>query len=98
MVMSDQMRGPNRSAGSFEAASWKFTDAKAQLSKVVERALQGEPQRIVRGGREAVVVVSEEYYNDNMTPRRSLVELFSALRGSGLQLERDRDEGRDISL
>jgi len=30
-----------------DAASWNLTDAKTQLSEVVRRALEGEPQRIV---------------------------------------------------
>ena len=38
---------------------WQLQDAKAQLSQVVEAALNGEPQHITRHGKRAVVVVSE---------------------------------------
>jgi prevent-host-death family protein len=78
--------------------SWKFTDAKAQLSAVVQRALEGKPQRIVRGGREAVIVVREDDYRRATRPRRNLVDLFSALRGTNLDLDRDADTGRDVPL
>jgi len=81
-----------------EAHSWKFTDAKAQLSKVVQRALDGEPQRIVRGGRDAVIVVAEEEYKKATRPRRTVVDLFSALRGIDLNLEREDDFGREVPL
>lgn len=97
--MPDQNVSPDRSKPrSKTEGSWKFTEAKAQLSKVVQRALEGEPQRIVRGGRETVVVVAEVQYDRMAAPRRGLVDLFSALRGSGVVFERDRDLGRDIEL
>jgi prevent-host-death family protein len=43
-------------------AEWPLQAAKAQLSEVVEAALRGEPQRITRRGRDAVVVLSEQAY------------------------------------
>lgn len=42
---------------------WRLQDAKAQLSLVVEAALQGEPQHITRRGKPAVVVLSEEMFD-----------------------------------
>jgi hypothetical protein len=52
----------------------------------------------VRSGREAVIVVSEDEYARTTAPRRNLVDLFSALRGSGLELKRDKGLGRDVEL
>lgn len=43
-------------------AQWQLQTAKAQLSELVEAALRGEPQRITRRGRDAVVVLSEQAY------------------------------------
>ena len=40
--------------------TYPLNEARADFSKLVERALAGEPQRITRYGKEAVVVVSEE--------------------------------------
>jgi prevent-host-death family protein len=81
-----------------DAASWNLTDAKTQLSEVVRRALEGEPQRIVRSGRDAVIVVAEAAYVRATARGKTAVELFSALRGAGLDLQRDPDTGRDIAL
>lgn len=39
--------------------SYPIHQARADLSKLVDRALAGEPQRVTRRGREAVVIVSE---------------------------------------
>ncbi len=39
--------------------SWLIKDARAQLGDVMDAALQGEPQRLTRRGKDAVVVVSE---------------------------------------
>ena len=37
-----------------------ISEARAHLSKLVERALAGEPQRVTRYGKEVVVIVSEQ--------------------------------------
>ena len=39
--------------------TYPLHEARAELSKLVERALKGEPQRVTRYGKEAVVIVSE---------------------------------------
>lgn len=41
---------------------WQLQTAKAQLSELVEAALRGEPQRITRRGKDAVMVLSEQAY------------------------------------
>lgn len=40
--------------------TYPLNEARAEFSKLVERALAGEPQRVTRYGKEAVVIVSEE--------------------------------------
>jgi len=39
--------------------TYPLDEARAEFSKVVERALAGEPQRVTRYGKEAVIIVSE---------------------------------------
>ena len=39
--------------------TYPINEARAQFSKLIERALSGEPQRVTRYGQEAVVIVSE---------------------------------------
>lgn len=41
---------------------WQLQTAKAQLSELVEAASRGEPQRITRRGKDAVMVLSEKAY------------------------------------
>lgn len=77
-------------------AEWTLTEAKAQFSSVVQDALEGKPQRIIRNGREVVVVVAAEAYDAAMKPRRSLVELFSALRGAEIEIDRPKDDTREV--
>ena len=45
-----------------QQAQWQLQTAKAQLSELVEAALRGEPQRITRRGKDAVMVMSEKAY------------------------------------
>ena len=42
--------------------AWSIQDAKNKFSEVVNAALAGEPQRVTRRGRPAVVVLAEEEY------------------------------------
>ena len=43
--------------------TYPINEARAQFSKLVERALAGEPQRVTRYGKEAVVIVSEQEWH-----------------------------------
>jgi prevent-host-death family protein len=79
--------------------SWTVATAKAKLSEVIERA-QSAPQTITRNGKPSVVVVSAEEWQRKNTRKGTLAEFLmeSPLRGSGLDLERQHDEPRDLTL
>jgi antitoxin Phd len=83
--------------------SWQLQTAKAKFSEVFRRARNEGPQRITRQGKEGVVMVAEEQY-DRLVGKshqpKSLVQFFRAspLVGVELDLERERDSGRDIEL
>ncbi|OWV89588.1 type II toxin-antitoxin system Phd/YefM family antitoxin [Rhizobium sp. R693] len=79
--------------------SWTVAGAKAKLSEVMERA-QSVPQTITRNGKPSVVVVSAEEWQRKTARKGSLAEflLNSPLRGTDLDLDRQRDEPRDLSL
>src|SRR5579863_1275872 len=82
---------------------WQLQDAKARFSEVFRLARERGPQRVTRHGREAVVILpAEEYERLSMANERrgSLVQFFaeSPLAGSGIELDRPRDFGRDIDL
>ena len=83
--------------------TWKLEDAKNQFSEVVRRALAHEPQRVTRSGRDAVVILSAEDYEQMAAPG-SLVEfmrrspLADAFASGELELDRPSDTGRDIVL
>jgi antitoxin Phd len=84
-------------------ASWQIQTAKARFSEVFRLARNEGPQRITRQGKEGVVMISEEQYDRLTTKSRrpkNLVQFFreSPLVGVELDLERDRDTGRDLDL
>ena len=78
---------------------WSVADAKARLSEVIERA-QGAPQIITRNGKPSAIVVSIEEWTRKTARKGTLAEflLNSPLRGAELDLERLRDEPRDLGL
>ena len=50
--------------------SYPINEARAGLSKLVDRALGGEPQRVTRRGREAVMIVSEADWRSRQAPEQ----------------------------
>jgi antitoxin Phd len=82
---------------------WQLQTAKARFSEVFRRARSDGPQLITRRGKEGVVMISDERY-DQLVGRsrqpRSLLQFFreSPLVGVELDLERGKDERRDIEL
>jgi len=83
--------------------SWQIQTAKARFSEVFRRARTEGPQLITRQGKEGVVMIADEQYQQLVGKAhqpQSLVEFFreSPLVGIDLNLERAKDEGRDIEL
>jgi len=82
---------------------WQVQTAKAKFSEVFRLARTEGPQHITRQGKEGVVMISDEQYDQLVTKSRqpkSIVQFFreSPLVGVELDFERDKDIGRDIEL
>jgi len=86
-------------SASKDDTNWTVASAKARLSQVIERA-QSSPQTITRNGKPSVVVVSAEEWERKTARKGTLAQflLDSPLRGLDLDVERLRDEPRDLSL
>ncbi len=82
------------------AGTWSVADAKARLSEVIEKARSDGPQTITKNGRSAVIVVSAEEWERKGRRKGNLAEFFasSPLRGADLDLDRLKDEPRDLDL
>lgn len=80
--------------------NWQLQEAKSKFSQVVREAQTCGPQVITVHGKEAVVVISADEYKHLARRKGSLLDFFqnSPLVGVDLDLERDRDYGRDIEL
>ena len=80
--------------------SWSLAEAKAKWSEVVERAKTEGPQHVTKNGKDAVVIVSAAEWARRTRPSRTLYEFLesSPLKGSGIQLDREPDFGRDVDL
>jgi prevent-host-death family protein len=87
---------------SFKRA-WQLQDAKARFSELFRLVRSKGPQWVTRQGKEAVVVLSAEQFDELIKRQkgpRSLVDFFtkSPLAGIGVKFERDADYGRPIDL
>jgi antitoxin Phd len=84
-------------------AEWQIQTAKARFSEVFRLARTQGPQRITRQGKEGVVMISDEEYEElagRAHQPRNLVEFFrkSPFVGVELDLARDKGEPRKIDL
>lgn len=82
---------------------WQLQTAKAQFSEVFRRARTEGPQWVSRQGKEEVVVIPAEEFDRLVKLQeqpKDIVDFFrnSPLMGSGIDLERDEDYGREIEL
>jgi prevent-host-death family protein len=61
------------------ARNWSVQDARARFSEVIDAALRGQPQRVARRGKDAVVVISEADWNRRTpaTPDPTLGEFLA---------------------
>lgn len=104
--MSKTARKATRQASRRKNATqhtWQIQTAKARFSELFRQARTKGPQRITRQGKDGVVMISDEQYNQLVGKShqpQSLVQFFreSPLVGVELDLERDKDAGRDIQL
>lgn len=82
---------------------WQVQTAKARFSELLRRAHAEGPQIVTRQGKEEVVILPVEQYR-KLTRRgrapEGLAAFFahSPLAGAKLDLERQRDYGREIEL
>lgn len=83
--------------------TWQVQTAKACFSELVRRARAEGPQIVTKQGKDDVVVLPVEDYRKltkRSQQRTSLAQFFaqSPLAGVDLNLERERDYGRNIEL
>jgi len=80
---------------------WKLEDAKARLSEVVRLAGSAGPQLVTSRGKEVAVILAPEQYNE-LVPKpegqETLIEFLQGLGLSTLDVERENDRGREITL
>jgi prevent-host-death family protein len=63
--------------------SYPLNEARSQLSRLIDRALAGEPQRVTRHGKDAVVIVSEVEWDKRPKSAPTLIDLILDTVGAG---------------
>ena len=78
--------------------AWQLQDAKAKFSELVQKAIDEGPQTVTRHGHDAVVVISVEEFRLMQKRQIDFKEFLASAPLEGVDLERDRDYGRDVHL
>ncbi len=63
--------------------SYPLNEARSQLSSLIDRALAGEPQRVTRHCKDAVVIVSEAEWDNRPKSASTLADLMLETIGKG---------------
>ena len=74
---------------------WPLQDAKDRFSAVVDAAVAGDPQRVTRRGKPAVVVLAVEEYERLRRLEKAMAPTFSDLL---LAMPQDDEESDRLSL
>ncbi len=79
---------------------WQLQEAKARFSELVNEVIEDGYHTITKNGRPVVVVISQEEFEKFQRPEKSLSEflLTAPFSQSELDIERDKDPGREIDL
>jgi prevent-host-death family protein len=77
---------------------WALQDAKAKFSELVNICLENGPQLVTRHGREAVVIMSVEDYEQTARTGKNLKDFFLSAPRVDLNIDRSRDTGRELNL
>ena len=79
---------------------WKLQDAKAQFSKVVEDALKTGPQFVTKRGEKAVVILSNQHYEELTSNKLSFKEFMLGCpkMEADFAIERQKDYPKSITL
>lgn len=68
---------------------WQLHEAKNKLSSLIDEAVQGKPQCIMRRGEDTVIVVSIKDYQQLKKPRKNFEEfLLNIPKSDDLIIER----------
>lgn len=80
--------------------TWQLQEAKAQLSKLVDVVLEDGYQIITRNGQPVVIIMSQAEFDQFTKPKDTLIDFFkkSPFPELDLDIQRDRDIGREIDL
>jgi prevent-host-death family protein len=80
--------------------TWSVAEAKAKFSEVIERAREEGPQRVTKNGRDAVIVVSVDEWDNARQPTGSVLDVLrkADLGDDELVIERNRERLRDTGL
>ncbi|HMK89744.1 MAG TPA: type II toxin-antitoxin system Phd/YefM family antitoxin [Methylocystis sp.] len=80
--------------------AWSFSDASERFPQVLALADEEGAQVITRDGRPVAVVVAFDEWECRTLPKDTLADFLiaSPLRGSEIEIERDKEAPRDVDL
>jgi prevent-host-death family protein len=67
--------------------SYPLHEARSKFSMLIDRALAGEPQRVTRHGKEAVVIISEAAWNGRPRSASTLADLIANTIGDDKRMK-----------
>lgn len=79
---------------------WQLQEAKARFSELVNEVVEDGYYTITKNGRPVVLVISTQEFEKLTRPKNTLLDFFRSapFPDIDIDVERDKDTGRDIDL
>ena len=80
--------------------TWQLQEAKSRFSELVNEVVEDGYHTVTKNGHPVVVIISYEEFEKIRKPKNTLGEFFaeSPFSTFSLDVERDRDLGREVDL
>jgi prevent-host-death family protein len=95
-----RLQHPRRTRRARPHKVWQLQEAKARFSELINEVERDGYHTITKNGRPVAMIISKNEFEKMSTPGNSLLEFFreAPLSEFDLDIERDKDLGRDIDL
>ena len=78
--------------------TWQLQEAKSKFSEVINNAEMGDIQIVTKRGKDCVAIIPIEQYKKIFQREKSLLDFLKSMPKVELDIERDKDMGRNIEL
>ncbi len=78
--------------------TWQLQEAKSKFSELISNAELGDVQIVTKRGKDCAAIIPIEQYRKVFCRKEKLIDFFKSMPKIELDIERNKDMGRNIEL